>query len=266
MKTLEEVKAHVHCVGYNQLAIQKIDGFLLGNGLLGEEFEMEYMIGERTFDDFRAWFNSEKKEECKQEIDWDEFGFGDFIHVQDGIDVVLLGGIHDENIVCVNDRCEVKCFFVNNETRPCNEEEIEDIVAKMNRNGIDFCFVNNEFIPKNVCCGDCDKCGLVENESQSIDELIKNYDELCAIAESMSEDNPCKGMAKAIVEMVGQMVKEVNECDKDNSAIIDELEIDAKDAIENIIANIHEGNMNEKEKESVVDALKVLVELGKMYE
>ena len=83
MKTLEEVKAHVDKVGYNQLAIQKIEGFLLGNGLLGEEFEMEYMIGERTFDDFRNWFNS--VEAKKQEIDWNEFGLGDFIHIQKAI-------------------------------------------------------------------------------------------------------------------------------------------------------------------------------------
>jgi hypothetical protein len=66
--------------------------------------------------------------------------------------------------------------------------------------------------------------------------------------------------------MLGKMVDDANKSVKDDSALIDELEIDAKEAIENIIANLHEGNMNEKEKESVVDALKVLVELGKMYE
>ena len=58
----------------------------------------------------------------------------------------------------------------------------------------------------------------------------------------------------------------MNECDKDDSAIIDELEIDAKEAIENIIANIHAGTMDEKEKGNVISALKGLVELGKMYE
>lgn len=263
MKTLEEVKAHVDKVGYNQLAIQKIEGFLLGNGLLGEEFEMEYMIGERTFDDFRTWFNS--KEEKKHEIDWSEFGFGDFIHVQDNIDGVLLGSAHNDKVVCFNGE-QAYWFHLNDESRPCNEEEIEAIVAKMNRKGIDFCFVNNEFIPKNVCCGDCDKCGLVENESKSIDELIKNYDELCAIAESMSEDNPFKIIAESIVESLGKMMDEVKEARESDSSCIDKLEIDAKEAIENIIANLHEGNMNEKEKESVVDALKVLVELGKMYE
>ncbi len=263
MKTLKEVKAHVDKVGYNQLAIQKIEGFLLGYGLLGKEFEMEYMIGERDFDDFITWFNSEEKP--KEEIDWDEFGFGDFIHVQDGIDVILLGGIHDEKIVCVNDRCEVKWLVVTDETRPCNEDEIESLVKKMNEREINFCFVNNEFISKNKCY-DCAGCDVKEQVGYDINELYENYEELCKIAESMSEDNPCKGMAKAIVEMVGQMVKDVNESIKDNSELIDELEIDAKAAIENIIANIHAGMMDEKERENVISALKGLVELGGMYE
>ena len=264
MKTLEEVKEHVNKVGYNQLAIQKIEGFLLGNGLLGEEFEMEYMIGERDFDDFRTWFNC--KEENKSEIDWSEFGFGDFIHVQEGIDVVLLGGIHGEEIVCINDCCEVKCFLVNDETRPCNEKEMESLIKAINKCGFNFCFANNEFISKNACCVDCAGCKEEIEVRNEIDNLMKDYRELCEIAESMSEDNPCKGMAKAIVEMVGAMVDDVKESTKNDSESIDMLEIGAKDAIENIIANIHAGTLEEKEKHNVINALQGLVELGKMYE
>lgn len=263
MKTLEEVKAHVCKNGYNQLAIQKIEGFLLGNGLLGEEFEMEYMIGERTFDDFRNWFNG--VEAKKQEIDWDEFGFGDFIHIQDGIDVVLLGGIHGEEVVCVNDRCEVKCFLVTDETRPCNEEEIESLIKTLNQCGITFCFANNEFISKKECY-DCIGCGVKEQLGYDINEMYESYEAACRAAESMSEDNPFKDVAKSIVECLGKMVDEVKEAEKTDSESIDMLEIGAKDAIENIIANIHAGTLGEKEKESVLDALRVLVELGKMYE
>ena len=263
MKTLEEVKAHVNKVGYNQLAIQKIEGFLLGNGLLGEDFEMEYMIGERDFDDFRNWFNC--KEEKKSEIDWSEFGFGDFIHVQEGIDVVLLGGIHDEKILCINDKFEAKCFLVTNETRPCNEEEIESIMKTLNKCGITFCFANNEFISKKECY-DCIGCGVKEQLGYDINEMYESYEAACRAAESMSEDNPFKDVAKTIVECIGKMVDEVKEAEKNDSESIDMLEIDAKDAIENIIANLHEGSMKETEKERVVDALKVLVELGRMYE
>ena len=265
MKTLEEVKAHVDKFGYNQLAIQKIEGFLLGNGLLGEEFEMEYMIGERTFDDFRTWFNSEKNDECKKEIDWNEFGLGDFIHVQDGIDAVLLGGIHDDYMVCVNDRCEVKRFIVNDETRPCNEEEMESLMKALNKCGIAFCFPNNEFISKNNCY-DCVGCKEELEVRKEIDELINDYEQLCEIEDSMSEDNPCKEMAKAIVEMVGSMVNVVKEAGGNDSASIDMLEIDAKDAIENIIANIHAGTIDKNERKAVINAMRGLVELGKMYE
>ena len=262
MKTLEEVKAHVHGVGYNQLAIQKIEGFLLGNGLLGGDFEMEYMIGERTFDDFRTWFNME--EEKKSEIDWSEFGFGDFVHVQDGIDVVLLGGIHGRYFACFNGE-QATTLVLTDKSRPCNEEEIEKVVKRFNANGLNFCFVDNEFKPYTMCnyCAGCKE--EIENNKE-IDELNKSYKELCEITDSMSEDNPFKSVAKTIVKSLGKMVDEVKEAEKEDSELIDELEIYAKEAIENIIANLHEGNMNEKEKESVVDALKVLVELGKMYE
>ena len=264
MKTLEEVKAHVHCVGYNQLAIQKIEGFLLGNGLLGEEFEMEYMIGERTFDDFRAWFNSEKKEECKKEIDWNEFGFGDFVHVQDGIDVILLGRVRGSGMI-VTDGRRVMPLRLTHTSRPCNEKEIDAVIGSLKNVGINFCFVNNEFIPNSIC-KECEKCIETQQVNEAIDKLNNNYEQLCEIEESISEDSPFKGFAHSIVEMLGKMVDDANKSVKDDSALIDELEIDAKEAIENIIANLHEGNMNEKEKESVIDALKVLVELGKMYE
>ena len=262
MKTLEEVKAHVDKVGYNQLAIQKIEGFLLGNGLLGEEFEMEYMIGERTFDDFRTWFNME--EEKKSEIDWSEFGFGDFIHVQDGVDVVLLGGIYGCVFVGFNGE-QVVDLVLTKESRPCNEEEIDMMIRRLNAHGLNFCFVDNEFKP----CPMCDSCTGCKNDTgniKEIEELNNSYKELCEIANSMSEDNPFKGIAKSIVKSIGTMVDEVNECDKDDSMIVDELEIDAKGAIENIIANIHAGTLEEKEKHNVIAALKGLVELGGMYE
>ena len=263
MKTLEEVKAHVNVVGYSQSAIDSIEGFLIGKDMLSEDTEIEYMIGDKTFFDFKTWFDSEVKN--KSEIDWSEFGFGDFIHVQEGIDVVLLGGIHDENIVCINDRCEVKCLLVTNDTRPCNEEEIKKVVKRFNANGLNFCFVDNEFKPYTMC-NYCAGCKEETENSKEIDELNKSYKELCEIADSMSEDNPFKSVAKTIVESLGKMVDEVKEVGKEDSELIDELEIDAKEAIENIIANIHAGTMDEKEKGNVISALRGLVELGNMYE
>ena len=262
MKTLEEVKAHVNVVGYSKSAIDSIEGFLIGKDMLSEDTEIEYMIGDKTFFDFKTWFNG--KDEKKSEIDWSEFGFGDFIHVQEGIDVVLLGGIHGRCFACFNGE-QATTLVLTDESRPCNEEEIEKVVKRFNANGLNFCFVDNEFKPYTMC-NYCAGCKEETENNKEIDELNKSYKELCEIADSMSEDNPFKSVAKTIVESIGKMVDEVNECDKDDSSIIDELEIDAKEAIENIIANIHAGSMDEKEKGNVISALRGLVELGNMYE
>lgn len=263
MKTLEEVKAHLTKNGYNPEDMPRIEGFLFGSGLFeGDEFEIEYMGGTNSFFDFKDWFNG--KDEKKSEIDWSEFGFGDFIHVQEGIDVVLLGGICDCYFACFNGK-QATTLVLTDESRPCNEDEIEKVVRRLNANGLNFCFVDNEFKPFTMCdC--CVGCKEETEKRKEIDELNKNYEELCKIAESMSEDNPFKSVAKTIVESLGKMVDEVKEAGKDDSELIDELEIDAKGAIENIIANIHAGTMDEKERENVISALKGLVELGGMYE
>ena len=262
MKTLEEVKAHVNVVGYSQSAIDSIEGFLIGKDMLSEDTEIEYMIGDKTFFDFKTWFDSEVKK--KSEIDWDEFGFGDFIHVQEGIDVVLLGGIHGRCFACFNGE-QATTLVLTDESRPCNEEEIEKVVKRFNANGLNFCFVDNEFKPYTMC-NYCAECKEETENGKEIDELNKSYEELCKITDSMSEDNPFKGIAKTIVESLGKMVDEVKEAEKEDSELIDELEIDAKEAIENIIANIHAGTMDEKEKGNVISALRGLVELGNMYE
>lgn len=262
MKTLEEVKAHVNVVGYSQSAIDSIEGFLTGKDMLSEDTEMEYMLGDKTFFDFKTWFDSEVKK--KYEIDWSEFGFGDFIHVQDGIDVVLLGSIIGCHFACFDGE-RVDTFVLTNESRPCNEEEIKKVVRRLNANGFNFSFIDNEFTPFTMCdC--CAGCKEETENSKDIDELNNSYKTLCEIADSMSEDNPFKGIAKTIVESLGKMVDEVKEAGKDDSELIDELEIEAKGAIENIIANIHAGTMDEKEKGNVISALRGLVELGKMYE
>lgn len=167
MKTLKEVKEHLNGVGYNQFAIRKIEGFLIGNGLLDEEFEMEYMIGERDFDDFRAWFNDEKSQDD---------------------------------------------FF----------EDLKE-------------------------------------------QLLNDYKELADIAEKMDDKNPMKPLAMAIKESVEQIVNEsVN--NYSYGEYLDHLEIKSKNAIENIIANLHEGKLPIDEKTSLVHSLEALVELGKMYE
>lgn len=252
MKTLEEVKAHVNVVGYNQLAIHKIEGFLLGNGLLGGDFEMEYMIGESDFDDFRKWFN----EETKNEIDWNEFGYGDFIHVEEGMDVLVLSGIYEGKFVGTNGNI-LHLFEVTESSRPCNEEEIEAVHIKMNDNGVRFCMESDCLIPS-VACDGCE----VEKAK---DEAIKSLNELKQFVEEMDDDDPFKEFASVVTKDLSKIMESVIGKD-DDSEYIDKLEIGSKDAIENIIANLHSGECNGKERESVISALEILVELGKMYE
>ena len=125
MKTLEEVKAHLNSVGYKNEEIPIIEGFLFGKGLYeGDEFEMEFIFGDNNFFDFKDWFNGE--DEKKSEIDWDEFGFGDFIHVQDGVDVVLLGGIYGCVFVGFNGE-QVVDLVLTKESRPCIDKRITSL-------------------------------------------------------------------------------------------------------------------------------------------
>lgn len=207
MKTLEEVKAHLVEVGYNRADMPRIEGFLFGKGLFeGDEFEIEFMCGERDFYDFKDWFNGEEQE--KKPIDWSEFGFGDFIHVEDDLNVFVLSDIYDNTFVGVNGN-SIYVFNLTEESRPCDEREIEEVENNLKKAGFSYCYDNGDFIP-------LDKCKECENGKT---------------------------------------------CD-----CIDKLEVDAKDAVENIVAAIHANELDPHEKELVLGALEALVVLGNEYE
>lgn len=61
MKTKEEVFAHLKSVGYLQSEISKIMGFLIGNGTKSAKELVHYRRGNRTFDDFLSWYQTEPK-------------------------------------------------------------------------------------------------------------------------------------------------------------------------------------------------------------
>lgn len=260
MKTLEEVKAHLVEVGYNHADMPRIEGFLFGKGLYeGDEFEIEYIDGDHDFYDFKDWFNGEEK--TKTPIDWSEFGFGDFIHVEKELDVIVLSDIYDGKFVGTTGNI-VHLFELTNESRPCDEHEIESIENKLKENGVTFCGDVEEFVPLNKC----KECELEKNTDFLKEKLNADMKDLRKIAESMSKDNPLKDFAMAMTKDLEKIVYATIENENTNSACIDQLEMDAKDAIENIIANLHSGELSDKETKSVIDALNVLVELGKMYE
>lgn len=62
MKTKNQVVEHLKAVGYSRLAINKIMGFLIGNGQKEIYEVMEFLPGEGTFDDFINWYQSETEE------------------------------------------------------------------------------------------------------------------------------------------------------------------------------------------------------------
>lgn len=64
MKTKEQILAHLKSVGYNQSEISKIMGFLIGNGTKTPKEVVYYVKGNRTFDDFLEWYQSEQEEDC----------------------------------------------------------------------------------------------------------------------------------------------------------------------------------------------------------
>ena len=260
MKTLEEVKAHLVEVGYNRSDMPRIEGFLFGKGLYeGDEFEIEYISGNHDFYYFKDWFNGEEK--TKTPIDWSELGYGDFIHVEEGLNVIALGDIYKGKFVGTSNN-GTYVYELTSESRPCDELEIEEVENSLKEKGISYCYDNVDFIP--FC-----KCKECENE-KSNDYLKEklNYDmkDLRKIAESMSKDNPLKDFAMAMTKDLEKIVYATIENENTNSACIDKLEVDAKAAIENIIANLHSGELSDEETNSVIDALNVLVELGKMYE
>lgn len=259
MKTLEEVKAHLVEVGYNRSDMPRIEGFLFGKGLYeGDEFEIEYISGNHDFYDFKDWFNGEEK--TKTPIDWSEFGYGDFIHVEGVLNAIVLSDIYDGKFIGTTGSI-VHLFELTNESRPCDEREIESIENKLKENGVSFCCSRGEFIPFDKC----NECELENTKDYLKEKLNSDMKDLRKIAESMSKDNPLKDFAMTMTRDLEKIVSATLEKGK-TCDCIDKLEVDAKDAIENIVAAIHANELDPQEKELVIGALEALVILGHEYE
>ena len=262
MKTLEEVKAHLLEVGYRNDEIPIIEGFLFGKGLCeGEEFEVEFIVGDNNFFDFKDWFYG--KEQQKSKIDWDDFSIGDFIHVEKDMDALLLSDIYNGKFVGTTGNI-IHQFNVTEESRPCDEDEMSKVIAKLQNNGIDFRFGTDELVPCGFK-GKFETCKLKEDVKELREELKKNYDEFCELVNTIDDKNPLKSFSLELKAMLDAAIN--NTLKEDEEEVdIDKLEIESKQAIENIIANLLSGEMDELEREKIIDALKVLIELGETYE
>ena len=111
---------------------------------LGDEFEIEYISGNHDFYYFKDWFNGEEK--TKTPIDWSELGYGDFIHVEEGLNVIALGDIYKGKFVGTSNN-GTYVYELTSESRPCDELEIEEVENSLKEKGISYCYDNVDFIP-----------------------------------------------------------------------------------------------------------------------
>lgn len=227
MKTIKEINEHLLKVGYTCRSMNRICDFL--DGIIEkDEFEVEFTLGENEFEDFKEWFNSEEVK--KHKFADDEFMKGDFIHVEKDLDVLVLSDLVDGHFVGTNGTI-IHQYELTDESRPCNEYEIKKVENHLEDNGVAFCYDCDELEPTNL-------------------KKISTFEE----AEKLCEENK---------KLINELLRDVF---AEKSKSYDKIEIEAKEAIENIIANLHESKITNGEREQLDAALDILIELGKMYE
>lgn len=199
MKTLEEIKEHLSEVGYTTNAMLQIEGFLIGGEHIAPNEEITFKRGEKDFEYFMEWFLDNKT------ID-EEYEKGDYIHVEDEVDVLCLSDVEDGKFVGTSGKI-IHQYGLTKDSRFCNEEEIRKVDERLKAHGIAYCHVGEELYP------------IIDEEENEIP----------------------------------------SEC-------LDCMETQCHEAIENIVANLHAKEIGGLEKTMVVDSLKILIELGKMYE
>jgi hypothetical protein len=133
MKTLNEVKKHCSKNGYEKSAMFKICGWLVAKGIKNEKEIIRYKVGDGTFSDFVEWFESE------DEYDFEEMERGECIHVEDGVDVMILSPVYDGEFVGITVESTISPFKITEKSRPCTEEEERMVVNALHEKGVHFC-------------------------------------------------------------------------------------------------------------------------------
>lgn len=156
------------------------------------------------------------------------------------------------------------------------------------KNGISFKEFKEWFDNNENSKLDDKKEDVNKNEDEnSIDEEINKLKESVLEMKRLILSSPIGGLFmdifNDIIEEAEEMIKEheknnLEEASKelrkykvdaskiDDSEYIEGFEVMCHEAIENIIDNIQSGDLTKEEKQSVIDALEVLVDLGNMYE
>lgn len=258
MKTLEEVNNHLMKVGYTHKALDRIVSFLIGANVLDAvDHELECVDGERNFLDFVEWFNGGNE----NVFDDDEFGKGDFIHVEKDMDVLCLSEVVNGKFVGTNGTI-VHQYELTKESRPCYEDEIEKVEKALQDNGVCFCY-------------DCDELEVFDetlNKSiEDAEEGLKNsIQELKSLVGTLEKDNNAfakiaKAVSEPLIKLAEEALKE-KVCKKCEGECLDCLEIQARESLDNIFASLYGGEMKDEEKARLIDCMNTLVVLGKEYE
>lgn len=102
MKTLEEVKKHIHEVGYTDTAQLRIAGFLVGVGVKDEHEIIVFRNGVNEFSTFLHWFNNsstELKVKAYQDGKWFDITFDEIFGNLKKYNPVICDGVMPDEIL-----------------------------------------------------------------------------------------------------------------------------------------------------------------------
>lgn len=114
---------------------------------------------------------------------------------------------------------------------------------------------------------DLNKESINEDLNKAIEELNNNAKQFEEYLKSFEEGHPYKELGKSILELSNQILSDIEKQDKDESyATLNDLEIEAHNALDNIFSTLHEGKLEKDEHDALIDSVNALVILGNEYE
>lgn len=142
MKTKKDVKKHLEKSGYRDDAIERICGFLIAKELKEVDEVFRFKKGSLRFKDFLLWFNMELPN-----LTVDDLEYGDYVHVCDGHDVLVLTLMEEGKDFVGFDGVEVGCYVLDKDSRMCTDEELAEVMDTMHANCLDFDYATCSIVP-----------------------------------------------------------------------------------------------------------------------
>lgn len=162
MKTLEEVKKHIHEVGYTDTAQLRIAGFLVGVGVKDEHEIIVFRNGVNEFSTFLHWFNNsstELKAKAYQDGKWFDVTFDEICGNLKKYNPVICDGVMpDEILTKIFDELGIGNNESKNKSNKSKERELS-IIDSMGLDKINPIALSTEAL-------------------KAVDELLKRRNEL----------------------------------------------------------------------------------------